>query len=105
MTEQHRKALDFRALHAGNPFVMPNAWDAGSARVFAALGFPAIATTSSGFAFTLGRHDGEVTLDEVVEHIRALDAATDLPVSADLENGYGPAPEDAARAIAAAAEA
>jgi 2-methylisocitrate lyase-like PEP mutase family enzyme len=105
MTEQHRKASDFRALHAGNPFVMPNAWDAGSARVFASLGFPAIATTSSGFAFTLGRRDGEVTLAEVVEHIHALDAATDLPVSADLENGYGPAPEDAAQAVAAAAAA
>jgi 2-methylisocitrate lyase-like PEP mutase family enzyme len=105
MTDQHDKSAAFRALHEGEPFVMPNAWDAGSARVFAALGFPAIATTSSGFAFTLGRRDGEVTLDEVVEHIRALDAATDLPVSADLENGYGPAPEDAARAIAAAAEA
>jgi 2-methylisocitrate lyase-like PEP mutase family enzyme len=105
MTEQQSKATDFRALHAGDPFVMPNPWDAGSARVFEALGFKALATTSSGFAFTLGRRDGEVTLDEVVEHARALDAATALPLSVDLENGYGPAPEDAARAVAAAAAA
>jgi 2-methylisocitrate lyase-like PEP mutase family enzyme len=105
MTEQHQKATDFRALHAGKPFVMPNPWDAGSARVFEALGFEALATTSSGFAFTLGRRDGEVTLDEVVEHARALDRATSLPISVDLENGYGPGPEDAARAVTAAAEA
>jgi len=81
---------DFRALHEGEPFVIPNAWDAGSARVFEALGFQAIATTSSGFAFTLGRVDGGAGLDEVIEHVRALAAATSLPVSADLENGYGP---------------
>jgi 2-methylisocitrate lyase-like PEP mutase family enzyme len=69
------------------------------------LGFQALATTSSGFAFTLGRLDGDVTLDEVVDHTRALDRATGLPVSVDLENGYGPAPEDAARAIARAGAA
>jgi len=102
---QDEKAGRFRALHEGDAFIIPNAWDAGSARVFAALGFGAIATTSSGFAFTLGRSDGAATLDEVAEHVRALDAATDLPVSVDLENGYGPAPEDAARAIARAAGA
>jgi 2-methylisocitrate lyase-like PEP mutase family enzyme len=73
--------------------------------VLEALGFKALATTSSGFAFTLGRLDGGVTLDEVVEHVRGLDAATALPVSADLENGYGPRPEDAALAIRRAAEA
>ena len=69
------------------------------------LGFEALATTSSGFAFTLGRTDGNVTLDEVVDHVRALDGATPLPVSVDLENGYGPAPEDAAEAITRVAEA
>jgi 2-methylisocitrate lyase-like PEP mutase family enzyme len=69
------------------------------------LGFKALATTSSGFAFTLGRRDGDVTLDEVIAHTAALAAATDLPVSVDLENGYGPEPEDAARAVAAAAAA
>jgi 2-methylisocitrate lyase-like PEP mutase family enzyme len=99
---RERKAADFRALHAGEPFVIPNPWDAGSARVLAALGFLALATTSSGFAFTLGRADGEATLDEVVEHTAAIDAATELPVSVDLENGYGP---DPASAIARVAEA
>jgi 2-methylisocitrate lyase-like PEP mutase family enzyme len=102
---QQRKGEAFRALHEGAPFVIPNPWDAGSAKVFAALGFEALATTSSGFAFTLGRQDGEVTLDEVIAHTRALDAATRLPVSVDLENGYGPDPADAAHAISEVAEA
>jgi 2-methylisocitrate lyase-like PEP mutase family enzyme len=102
---QTEKAAAFRALHAGEPFVIPNPWDAGSARVLAALGFKALATTSSGFAFTLGRRDGRVTLEEVVDHTAALDRATDLPLSVDLENGYGPEPADAARAITRAAEA
>src|SRR5829696_6077198 len=102
---QAEKAERFRALHDGDPFVIPNPWDAGSGRVLEALGFQALATTSSGFAFTLGRLDGGVTLDELVEHVRRLDAATALPVSVDLENGYGPEPEDAAGAVAAAAEA
>jgi 2-methylisocitrate lyase-like PEP mutase family enzyme len=102
---QHEKATKFRALHEGEPFVIPNPWDAGSAIVFAALGFKALASTSSGFAFTLGRPDGGVTLDEVADHARSLDAATRLPVSMDLENGYGSRPEDAARAITRVAEA
>jgi 2-methylisocitrate lyase-like PEP mutase family enzyme len=102
---QARKAADFRALHEGDVFVIPNPWDAGSARVFEALGFKALATTSSAFAFTLGRLDGVVTLDELVEHVRALAQASSLPVSVDLENGYGPEPADAARAITRAAEA
>src|SRR3954449_5675165 len=102
---QREKVSAFRALHDGEPFLIPNPWDAGSAKVLASLGFKALATTSGGFAFSLGRRDGAVTLDEVAEHIRVLDEATDLPVSADLENGYGPAPEDAARAIAGAAAA
>ena len=99
------KADAFRALHQGEPFIIPNPWDAGSAKVLARLGFKALATTSSGFAFTLGRRDGEVTLDEVIAHTRELDSATELPVSVDLEHGYGSAPEDAARAVARAAEA
>jgi len=102
---QRLKAEAFRLLHEGEPFVIPNPWDAGSARVLEALGFQALATTSSGFAFTLGRRDGGVTLDEVCEHIAALDSATGLPVSADLENGYGAEPEAAALAISRAAEA
>ena len=105
MPTHDEKAERFRALHEGDAFIIPNPWDSGSAKVFAALGFHALATTSSGFAFTLGRADGNATLDEVVAHVRALDAATDLPVSVDLENGYGPDPRDAANAIARAAEA
>ena len=85
--------------------MIPNPWDAGSARVLAALGFQALATTSSGFAFTLGRLDGNVTLDEVIAHTAAVDAATELPLSVDLENGYGSQPDSAARAITRAAEA
>src|SRR5438105_8599090 len=102
---QEQKAHAFRALHEGEPFVIPNPWDAGSARVLAALGFKALASTSSGLAFTLGRLDGSVTLDEVVDHARVLDQATALPISVDLENGYGPDPEDAALTITKAAEA
>jgi 2-methylisocitrate lyase-like PEP mutase family enzyme len=102
---QHAKGAQFRALHEGEPFIIPNPWDAGSAKVLAALGFRALATTSSGFAFTLGRPDGGATLNEVLDHTRALDRATDLPVSVDLENGYGPEPEDAAGAVVRAAEA
>jgi 2-methylisocitrate lyase-like PEP mutase family enzyme len=105
LTRQESKGEAFRELHAGEPFVIPNPWDAGSARVLEALGFKALATTSSGFAFTLGRLDGRTTLDEVAAHVATLDRATELPISVDLENGYGPAPEDAARAIVRAAEA
>lgn len=102
---QREKAAAFRALHEGPAFVIPNPWDAGSAKVLEALGFRALATTSSGFAFTLGRRDGGATLDEVVEHVRSLDQATSLPVSVDLENGYGTEPDAAAAAIERAAEA
>jgi 2-methylisocitrate lyase-like PEP mutase family enzyme len=105
MTGQDDKAAAFRALHAGEAFLIPNPWDAGSARVLAALGFKALATTSSGFAFTLGRRDGRVSLDEVIEHTATLDRAVDIPVSVDLENGYGPDPESAALAISRVAEA
>ena len=105
MPTQREKAEAFRALHEGEPFVIPNPWDTGSARVLEALGFHALATTSSGFAFTLGRLDGDVTLDEVIEHVHALAEASTLPVSVDLEHGYRSAPEDAARAVMAVAEA
>jgi 2-methylisocitrate lyase-like PEP mutase family enzyme len=103
--DQAERAEAFRALHEGEPFVIPNPWDAGSAKVLASLGFRALATTSGGMAFTLGKLDGDVTLDQVIEHTGAIAAATDLPVSVDLENGYGHEPEDAARAITRAAEA
>ena len=105
MPTQEQKAVDFKALHAGEPFILPNLWDAGSARVLEALGFKAVATTSSGFAFTLGRLDGRVTLDEVVAHTAAVDLATGLPLSVDLENGYGRDPESAALAITRVAAA
>jgi 2-methylisocitrate lyase-like PEP mutase family enzyme len=96
---QEQKAATFRALHEGEAFVIPNPWDAGSAKVLEALGFAALATTSSGFAFTLGRPDGTATLDEVAEHVRRLAGATTIPLSVDLENGYGPEPEAAAEAV------
>ena len=102
---QRQKAEAFTALHAGEPFVIPNPWDAGSARMLEALGFRALATTSSGFAFTLGRPDGAVTLDQVAAHVAVVDGATELPVSVDLENGYGSEPEAAALAVRRVAEA
>jgi 2-methylisocitrate lyase-like PEP mutase family enzyme len=102
---QEQKASAFAALHEGEPFVIPNPWDAGSARVLAALGFEALASTSSGFAFTLGRLDGGATLDEVCAHAAALDRATELPVSVDLENAYSATVEGVAAAIARIAEA
>ena len=102
---QQQKAENFRSLHASGVFIIPNPWDAGSARVLEALGFKALATTSSGLAFTLGREDGGATLDEVFEHVRLLNRSTSLPVSVDLENGYGPEPEATAAAITRAAEA
>jgi len=105
MSTQEEKGLAFRALHEGEPFVIPNPWDVGSARVLEALGFEALATTSSGFAFTLGRLDGQATLDEVVAHVAELARATDLPVSVDLENGYAADSAGAARAIERVAEA
>ncbi|HVW48441.1 MAG TPA: isocitrate lyase/phosphoenolpyruvate mutase family protein [Solirubrobacterales bacterium] len=102
-TSQEERGRRFARLHADGCFLIPNPWDAGTARVLESLGFEALATTSSGFAFTLGRADGAVTLDEVVEHVATLVAATDLPLSVDLENGYGAAPEHAARAVEAVA--
>jgi 2-methylisocitrate lyase-like PEP mutase family enzyme len=99
---QARKAAAFRALHEGEAFVIPNPWDAGSAKVLEGLGFRALATTSSGFAFTLGRADGNATLDEVVAHAGVLDRATGLPVSVDLEDGHGPDPGEAIARVAAA---
>jgi 2-methylisocitrate lyase-like PEP mutase family enzyme len=100
---QEQKAAAFAALHRGEAFIIPNPWDAGSAKVLEALGFKALATTSSGFAFTLGRQDGAATLDELAEHVAALARSTDLPISVDLENGYGPEPVAAATAIERAA--
>jgi 2-methylisocitrate lyase-like PEP mutase family enzyme len=90
----------FRALHAGpGAFVMPNPWDAGSARILAALGFKALATTSAGMAFTQGLLDGEAGRPAILANAAAIVAAVPLPVNADLENGFGDAPEDAAETI------
>jgi 2-methylisocitrate lyase-like PEP mutase family enzyme len=105
IVSQEQKAAAFQAPHAGDPFVIPNPWDAGSARVLAGLGFKALASTSSGFAFTLWRQDGWAILDEVVEHARMLDRATDLPPSVDLENGYGPDSESVVLAVTRIAKA
>jgi len=100
--DQREKGERFRALHEGDPFVIPNPWDAGSARVLEAFGFAALATTSSGFACTLGRLDGAATLEEVIDHVRVVAAATSLPLSVDLENGHGPDPGEAIRRVAEA---
>ena len=98
------RAVLFRDLHKpGEPLLMPNPWDAGSARVLASLGFAALATTSSGFAATLGRLDGNVTLDEALAHAAVIAAATDLPVSADFENAFADEPAQVAVNIRRAA--
>jgi 2-methylisocitrate lyase-like PEP mutase family enzyme len=89
---QDDKARAFRAMHQGPCFVMPNPWDAGSARVLAGMGFAALATSSGAAAGVLGRRDGEISRDEALAHARAIVDATDLPVAADLENGFGDDP-------------
>lgn len=100
MIAQAQKAETFRALHRpGSPLVMPNPWDAGSARLFSSLGFHALATTSGGFAGTLGRRDGSVTRGEAITHAASVAVATDLPVSADLENCFADQPAEVARTI------
>jgi 2-methylisocitrate lyase-like PEP mutase family enzyme len=99
------RAERFRALHVpGTPLLMPNAWDVGSAALFASLGFEAIATTSGGFAATRGRLDGAMTKDEVLTHAGELAGAVDIPVSADLENCFADDPEGVAATITAATE-
>jgi uncharacterized protein (TIGR03085 family) len=106
MTTQSEKAARFLELHRpGNPLLLPNPWDQGSARLLASLGFQALATTSSGFAATLGRLDGSVSRGETLAHAATIVAATDLPVSADLENGYADDPADVARTVILAVEA
>jgi 2-methylisocitrate lyase-like PEP mutase family enzyme len=103
MTTQSEKAARFLELHRpGNPLLLPNPWDLGSARVLAALDFHALATTSSGFAASLGRLDGSVTRDEALIHAAVIVAATDLPVSADLENCFADEPAGVAQTIALA---
>jgi 2-methylisocitrate lyase-like PEP mutase family enzyme len=106
MASQADKGRAFRALHdQTQTFIIPNPWDAGSARILEAMGFAALATTSAGFANSTGRLDGEPGRDAVLEHAATLVRATELPVSADLENGFGAAPEIVADTIRRAAAA
>ncbi|MFJ4064854.1 oxaloacetate decarboxylase [Pseudomonas sp. NPDC089996] len=108
MDVQTLRAEAFKALHERDgAFVIPNPWDAGSARMLASLGFEALATTSAGLAFSLGRPDAEgaLSLDETLDNARVIVDATPLPVAADLENGFGDLPEDSAQTILRGAEA
>jgi 2-methylisocitrate lyase-like PEP mutase family enzyme len=106
MKTQVEKGEVFRALHQrAGVFVIPNPWDVGSARLLAGLGFEALATTSAGYAFSMGKRDGLVGREAMMTHVATLAAATDLPVSADLENGFGDAPEEVAETIRMAAAA
>jgi 2-methylisocitrate lyase-like PEP mutase family enzyme len=107
-TDQQQRAMIFRRLHEGpDTFVVANPWDAGSAHLFTAMGFPALATSSAGLAYTLARRDGAnlVSRDEILDNLVAIVSATDLPVSADLEGGYAEDEDEIARSIELAAEA
>lgn len=100
MSNQAEKGIIFRALHERDgAFIIPNPWDIGTARLLAHLGFEALATTSAGYAFSIGQRDNTVGRDRMIAHVRDIAAATDLPVSADLENGFGDDPETAAETI------
>ncbi len=104
-TDTDTKARNFRALHERDgAFVIPNPWDVGTARILASMGFEALATTSAGFAFSLGLPDGAITRDQALAHCRDIVAATDLPVSADLEGGFVDDPADVAETIRLAAD-
>ena len=105
MTDQHAKGEAFRALHETGCFIIPNPWDAGSAKLMTGLGFQALASTSSGYARSTGVNDYELTREQVIDHVRDLCASTHLPVSADLENGFGHRPEDCAETIKLGADA
>jgi 2-methylisocitrate lyase-like PEP mutase family enzyme len=95
----------FRALHDAGCFALPNPWDAGSAKRLVKLGFKALASTSAGMAWAMGKDDGQITRDEVIEHLRQLCVATDLPVNADFENGFADTPEGIAESVTLAIEA
>lgn len=106
MDAQTLRAQAFKALHErAGAFVIPNPWDAGSAKMLASLGFEALATTSAGYAFSNARPDGALTLDDTLVNVRAIVAATDLPVAVDLENGFADDPAECAQSILRAAEA
>ena len=104
MRTQAEKGITFRALHERDgAFIIPNPWDVGTARLLARLGFEALATTSAGYAFSAGQRDNTIGRDEMMAHVGAIASATDLPVSADLENGFGDDPETVAETIRLAA--
>ena len=106
MPTQQERGVTFRALHeSAATFVIPNIWDGGSAAIMAGLGFPALATSSAAAAATLGKLDGQITRDEALAHARQVVVASRLPVAADLENGFGASPRDAAETIRLAGEA
>jgi 2-methylisocitrate lyase-like PEP mutase family enzyme len=106
MQTQTEKGDAFRALHARDrAFIIPNPWDVGTARLLAHLGFEALATTSAGYAFSVGRRDNTIDRDEMMVHASAIASSTDLPVSADLENGFGDSPEIVAETVKLAAAA
>lgn len=106
MISQKEKAQSFKALHENNEtFIIPNPWDAGSACLLQALGFKALATTSAGFAQALGRLDRHVSVDEKVEHCRVLSSVTEIPITADFENGFADSPEQVAANLMSVAEA
>ncbi len=99
MNSSNDSRAEFRRLHESGCFVMPNPWDVGSARVLEQLGFPALATTSSGFAWSLGRRDNSVSRNETIAHLRAMAEAVDVPVNADFEDGFATMPSDVARNV------
>jgi 2-methylisocitrate lyase-like PEP mutase family enzyme len=105
MSTQAERAARFQTLHDGPTFLIPNPWDVGSARLLAGLGFQALATSSAAAAAAIGKRDGELSRDEALAHARVIAAATDLPVSGDLENGFGDSPEAVAETIRLAAAA
>src|ERR1700736_6772724 len=106
MRTQAQRAAVFRALHERDgAFIIPNPWNAGTARLLAHLGFEALATTSMGYAFSIGRRDNTLDRDETLTHATTIAAANNLPVSADLENGFGDAPEFVAETVSLAAAA
>ena len=104
MTEPTDRRRTFRELHASGCFVIPNPWDVGSARYLASLGFKALATTSSGFAWSIGRQDNHVTLEEALAHMRAIAGGVDVPVNADFEGGFAVDPDGVAANVGRAAE-
>jgi methylisocitrate lyase len=103
MSPASKRVAEFRRLHERGCFVIPNPWDPGSARALAALGFPALATTSSGHAWSTGRRDNHVPLDEALVHFRVIAASVEVPVNGDFEGGFAVAPADVGRNVVAAA--